>query len=164
MWQEKKQENIASAARSTPVAPTPVIRTATSGTPDITIIGKGMLIKGRVESRQDMYVDGEVEGSMDAPNCRLTIGPNGKAHAGATARELEILGVIDGNVESTEKVLVRTGGRLVGNVRTAGIVIEDGAFFKGSIDIVRTPPVRPVEPSPSPSPTVVVAAPVTSEA
>lgn len=102
----------------------------------VALIGKAMLIKGRVISKQDLYVDGEVQGALEAPECRVTIGPNGKAQAGAKGREVEVLGTIDGDVEATARVFIRTGGRLVGNVRTAGIVIEDGAYFKGNIDIV----------------------------
>jgi cytoskeletal protein CcmA (bactofilin family) len=100
------------------------------------LIGRDMLIRGSVQSDQDIYIDGSVEGSLEVPNCRLTIGPHGKADSGARAREVDLQGVIDGDVESTETISIRSGARLVGNVRTAGIIIEDGAYFKGSIDIV----------------------------
>lgn len=99
-------------------------------------IGKDMVIRGSIQSDQDLYVDGAVEGPVDARNSRLTIGPHGKAISGARAREVDVMGRVDGDVESTETISIRTGARLVGNVRTAGIVIEDGAYFKGSIDIV----------------------------
>lgn len=138
MWQERKPEN--SGARTVPVPPSPK-PTASAAT----LIGKGMLIKGRIESQQDLYIDGEVQGSLDVPNSRLTVGPNGKVRAGAKARELDVQGAIEGNVESSEKVSVRTGGSLVGDVRTAGIVIEDGAFFKGTIDIVKRASIPIVE-------------------
>jgi cytoskeletal protein CcmA (bactofilin family) len=99
-----------------------------------------MLIIGKVESSEDLYVDGEVRGTLEAENCRLTIGPNGKASAGAKAREVDVMGRVDGNVETQEKISIRNGGQLVGDIKAAGIVIEDGAYFKGSIDIVRRAP------------------------
>jgi cytoskeletal protein CcmA (bactofilin family) len=100
------------------------------------VIGKNMVIIGKVTSSEDLYVDGEVRGTLEVLNSRLTIGPNGKANAGAKAREVEVMGRVDGDVESVEKISIRKGGQLVGDIRAAGIVIEDGAYFKGSIDIV----------------------------
>ena len=106
----------------------------------VAVIGRAMVIKGNIQSQEDLYIDGLVEGMLEVGNCRLTIGPHGRASAGAKAREVEVLGAIDGNVETTERIAIRTGGRLSGDVKTAGIVIEDGAYFKGSIDIVTRRP------------------------
>lgn len=103
---------------------------------NLTVIGAGMRIKGSIQSKQDLYLDGSVEGALDVENCRLTIGPHGKAAANAKARDVDVQGTIEGNVESTEKISIRKGGRLVGDIRAAGIVIEDGAYFKGGVDIV----------------------------
>jgi len=98
-----------------------------------------MLIIGKVRSSEDLFVDGEVRGTLEAENCRITIGPHGKASAGAKAREVDVQGRVDGNVETQEKISIRNGGQLVGDIKAAGIVIEDGAYFKGSIDIIRRP-------------------------
>jgi len=103
---------------------------------DGVVIGKGMIIKGSLHSRQDVLVDGEIEGVLEVENCRLTIGPHGKAVANTRAREVDIHGELKGNVECTEKVSIRTSGRLEGDIRTAGIVIETGAYFKGRVDII----------------------------
>jgi cytoskeletal protein CcmA (bactofilin family) len=70
------------------------------------------------------------------------VGPNGKVRADIKARELTILGSVRGNVEISGKLAIRGNGSLVGDVRTAGISIDDGAYFKGGIDIVRTEPVK----------------------
>jgi cytoskeletal protein CcmA (bactofilin family) len=99
------------------------------------VIGKGMIIKGNIHSSQDMYLDGEIEGELDVENCTLTVGPNGKISANAKAREVDIQGTMTGNVEST-RISIRTSGRLIGDIRTGGIVIENGAYFKGRVDIV----------------------------
>jgi cytoskeletal protein CcmA (bactofilin family) len=104
------------------------------------VIGKQMIIKGRIHSTQDIILHGEVEGELDVQNCRLTIGPTGKALANAKAREVDVQGLLQGDVQSTDKISIRTGGQLVGDIRTAGIVIEDGGFFKGNVDIVNLRP------------------------
>lgn len=101
-------------------------------------IGKAVMIKGQIFSREDLIIDGEVEGTVEAQEHRLTIGPNGKVQAGVKAREIVVLGSINGNVEATEKIDIRKDARLVGDIKTARIVIEDGAYFKGSIDITKS--------------------------
>lgn len=100
------------------------------------VIGKGMIIKGSVYSQQDLVLNGELEGDLNLENCRLTIGVTGKVVAHAKAREVDVQGQLTGNVETTEKISIRSGGRLIGDIRAAGIVIEDGAHFKGAVDIV----------------------------
>jgi cytoskeletal protein CcmA (bactofilin family) len=100
-----------------------------------------MQIKGEIRSREELIVDGEVEGSLES-HSSLTVGPNGKVKANIKAREVVILGSVKGNVEVTEKIAIRDKGSLIGDIRAAGISIDDGAYFKGSIDIVRPEPVR----------------------
>jgi cytoskeletal protein CcmA (bactofilin family) len=95
------------------------------------------MIKGQIFSREDLTIDGEIDGSVELAEHRLTVGPNGKLQAGVKAREVVVLGTIHGNVEATDKIDIRKDARLVGDIKTVRIVIEDGAFFKGSIDIVR---------------------------
>jgi cytoskeletal protein CcmA (bactofilin family) len=95
-----------------------------------------MTVKGEVYSREELYVDGEIEGSIEMQH-RLTVGPNGKIRANVKAKEVVIEGSIHGNVTAAEKIIIRVQGSLVGDVKTAGIAIDDGAYFKGSIDITR---------------------------
>jgi cytoskeletal protein CcmA (bactofilin family) len=97
-----------------------------------------MTIKGEVHSQEDLYVDGEVDGSIELREHCLTVGPNGKTHSSVRAREVVVLGSIQGNVEARDKIAIRKNGKLVGDIKTAGIIIDDGAYFKGSIDIVKT--------------------------
>ena len=101
-------------------------------------IGKAVKIVGQIFSKEDLYVDGDLEGTVEALEHRLTIGPNGSVHAGIKAREVVALGTIQGNVEATEKIEIRKDAKLVGDIKTARIIIEDGAYFKGSIDIIRS--------------------------
>jgi cytoskeletal protein CcmA (bactofilin family) len=102
-------------------------------------IGASMSIKGEIKSREELIIEGEVEGSVESQSV-VTVGPNGKVKANIKAREVVIYGSVRGNVEVSEKILIREKGNLVGDIRTAGIGIDDGAYFKGSIDIVRPVP------------------------
>ena len=94
-----------------------------------------MIIKGSLHSENDVFLDGEIEGDLDVENCRLMIGPHGKVVANVRAREVDIHGIMNGNVQSTERTSIRASGQLMGDVRTGGIVIESGAIFKGKIEI-----------------------------
>ena len=105
-------------------------------------IGKAVKIVGQIFSKEDLYVDGDVEGTVELLEHKLTIGPNGTVHAGVKAREVVALGTIQGNVEAAEKIEIRKDAKLVGDIKTARIIIEDGAYFKGSIDIVKPEPAR----------------------
>ena len=111
-------------------------------------IGKSVTIKGQIFSREDLIVDGEIEGGIELNEHRLTVGPNGRVRAGVKAREIVVLGTIDGNVEALDKIDIRKDAKLVGDIKTARIIIEDGAYFKGSIDIVRTESPKPAAPRP----------------
>ena len=101
------------------------------------VLGKSVILKGQIISREDLTIDGEVEGSVELKEHRLTIGPNGRVKASVKARELVVIGTIHGDVEITDKIDIRREAKLVGDIKTARVVIEDGAYFKGNIDIVR---------------------------
>ena len=103
-------------------------------------IGKAVKVVGQIYSKEDLFVDGDLEGTVEAMEHKLTIGPNGTVHAGVKAREVVVLGTIQGDVEATDKIEIRKDAKLVGNIKTARIIIEDGAYFKGSIDIVKPEP------------------------
>jgi len=119
-------------------------------------IGKAVKIVGQIYSKEDLYVDGDLEGTVEALEHKLTIGPNGTVHAAVKAREVVALGTIQGNVEATERIEIRKDAKLVGDIRTARIIIEDGAYFKGSIDIVKPetggkPAPKAATPAPAPA-------------
>ena len=124
------------------------------------MIGKAVKIIGQMFSKEDLYVDGDVEGTIECKENKLTIGPNGKLQAAVSAREVVVLGQIKGNVEATDRIEIRKDARLIGDIKTARIIIEDGAYFKGSIDIVKHD-VKPSAPAPASKPQP-AAAPVTN--
>jgi cytoskeletal protein CcmA (bactofilin family) len=100
-------------------------------------IGKSVVIKGELSGSEDLYLDGEVEGSIELRQHRITVGPNGRVKANINASEIVILGKVDGNVHGEERVEVKRSGVLNGDIKTQRILIEDGAYFKGSVDIHR---------------------------
>ena len=116
-------------ASSEPVsAPRPV----TTTTADQATIGKSLVIKGEVTGSESLYIDGRVEGSINLAGNRVTIGRNGVVAANINAR---VLGKVRGNLTASDRVDIRSDGSLTGDVIAARISIEDGAFFKGGIDI-----------------------------
>jgi cytoskeletal protein CcmA (bactofilin family) len=98
-------------------------------------IGKSLVIKGEVSGSESLYIDGKVEGSIKLPGNRVIVGPNGQVAATITAREIVVQGKIVGNVNASDRLNVRCEGSLSGDVIAHRISIEDGAFFKGKIDI-----------------------------
>ena len=108
-------------------------------------------------------MDGDVEGTIECQDNKLTIGPNGKLQAAVRAREVIVLGQIKGNVEAADRIDIRKDARLVGDIKTARIVIEDGAYFKGSIDIVKQDAVKPAAQGAA-RPTQAAAVPLTTTA
>lgn len=167
MWNRRKEEEIP-PHRPAPPPPTSS-EIAKEGTPMSTqparpietrpeparggaaIIGKSVVLKGQIYGREDVTIDGEVEGTVELQEHRLTVGPNGKVVATIKAREIVVLGTVHGNIETREKIDIRKDAKVVGDIRTARIVIEDGAYFKGSIDIVRAEAPKPAAvPKPQP--------------
>jgi len=104
------------------------------------VLGKSVIVKGQIYSREDLTIDGEVEGTVECQEHRLTVGPNGRVRAAVKAREVVVLGTIHGDVETSDKIDIRKDAKLVGDIKTARIGIEDGAYFKGNIDIIRPEP------------------------
>jgi cytoskeletal protein CcmA (bactofilin family) len=108
---------------------------ATTTTADQATIGKSLVIKGEVTGSESLYIDGRVEGSINLSGNRVTVGRNGVVAANINAREIVVLGKVRGNLTASDRVDIRSDGSLTGDVVAARISIEDGAYFKGGIDI-----------------------------
>lgn len=117
--------------------PTPASapRNANMNTAEQATIGKSLIIKGEVTGSESLYIDGRVEGSINLPGNRITVGRNGVVSANMTAREIVVIGKVKGNLTASDRVDIRSEGSLTGDVIAQRISIEDGAFFKGGIDI-----------------------------
>ncbi len=125
------------APTSTPPEPTPVSapRNASLNSQDQATIGKSLVIKGEVTGSESLYIDGRVEGSINLSGNRVTVGRNGVVAANINAREIVVIGKVRGNLVASDRVDIRNEGSLTGDVVAQRISIEDGAFFKGGIDI-----------------------------
>jgi cytoskeletal protein CcmA (bactofilin family) len=107
------------------------------------VVGKSLLIKGEITGSESLIIDGRVEGSVNIPNQRVTIGQNGQVVASmnsnmnvcVTAREIVIMGNVTGDISASDRVDIRTEGTLTGDVITSRISIADGAVFIGGVDI-----------------------------
>ena len=123
------------SAVSEPTTPAAAPRPAATSTADQATIGKSLVIKGEVTGSESLYIDGRVEGSINLSGNRVTVGRNGVVSANINAREIVVLGKVRGNLTASDRVDIRSDGSLTGDVVAARISIEDGAFFKGGIDI-----------------------------
>jgi len=104
--------------------------------PETASIGPSMKIKGEIHTGEQLQVDGEVEGMLESQSM-VTVGSKGKVRANIKAHDVVIYGNVQGNIEVSGKIAIRDEGSLVGDIQCSGITIDDGAYFKGSIDIVR---------------------------
>ncbi len=121
-------------APSTPARP-PVATPGAVPTGEQATIGKSLIIKGELSGSESLFIDGKVEGAITLPGNRVTVGRNGQVAANINAREIVVLGKVRGNCQASDRVDIRSEGSLTGDVIAARISIEDGAFFKGGIDI-----------------------------
>jgi cytoskeletal protein CcmA (bactofilin family) len=151
MWKRKEDEYTtphepgSAGPSSMPAAPAPPrpaepMRTDGLRSGDIATIGKSVVVKGELSGSEDLIVDGEVEGSITLRGQSLTLGPNGRVRANIEARNVIVHGRVDGDIHATDRVELRKSASLTGDISTARISIEDGAFFKGSIDIQKPEP------------------------
>jgi cytoskeletal protein CcmA (bactofilin family) len=122
---------------------------AQSAAADQATIGKSLVVKGEVTGSESLYIDGKVEGAINLPGNRVTVGRNGQVAANISAREVVVLGKVRGNINASDRVDIRSEGSLTGDVIAQRISIEDGAFFKGGIDIRKPGDQKPVEAKPA---------------
>ncbi|HEV3334062.1 MAG TPA: polymer-forming cytoskeletal protein [Bryobacteraceae bacterium] len=146
--------------KETPMFTTPTGKTEGNGG---AVIGKAVKIVGEIYSNEDLLIEGFVQGTVEALHQKLTVGHNGTLQAKVQVRELDVQGNVQGDVVASERVEIRKDAKLVGNITAARIAIEDGAYFKGSIDIVKPEAAMKSEPS-RPAVTLTTATPVTEAA
>ena len=149
MWKRKEDErpNVPPAQWQPPVKPvtntpqearsmeTPRPSTPTSG--EMAHIGKSVIVKGELSGSEDLYVDGEVEGTIELRGHSLTVGPHGRVRAHVHARNVVVHGKVNGNIQASERVELRASSNVAGDIITQRVAIEDGAFFKGGIEVQR---------------------------
>jgi len=100
-------------------------------------IGKSVFIKGELSGSEDLYVDGQVEGSIALKGNSLTVGPNGQVKGSIEAKSAVVQGKVEGNIQASERVELRKSANVTGDIGTQRIAIEEGAFLKGKIEVHR---------------------------
>src|SRR6266853_6783108 len=121
MWDKKKPDTLQAAA------------------PDATArLGSSLHVKGEITGTEDLLIEGSVEGLIQLDERKLTVGAAAKVTADINARDVVVYGSVKGNVRATGRIEIKRDGSIIGNLTTAQIMIEDGADFKGSIEIDRS--------------------------
>ena len=98
-------------------------------------IGKSVVIKGEVSGAEDLYIEGQVEGTIDLQNHVVTVGPSGCVKAGVKAKSIVVQGKVDGSLTASDRMDLRQSAVVTGDVTSQRIAIEEGAFLKGKVDI-----------------------------
>ena len=107
-----------------------------SGTPLRTVLGQTVVLKGELSANEDLLIEGQFEGTISLEQYCVTVGANGQVKAEIRARQAVILGTLTGKVAAKERVEIHRSGHLVGDLTTSAVAIEEGACFKGSIEIL----------------------------
>jgi cytoskeletal protein CcmA (bactofilin family) len=141
MWKSRKEDEVAApmpASVSSPkeVGPVESPKPVNEYRGEVAHIGKSVVVKGELSGSEDLYLDGEVEGSVELRGHNLTVGPHGQVRAHTRAKDVVIHGKVDGNV-TADRVELKKSAIHLGNIVTQRVIIEEGAYFKGTIDIQR---------------------------
>jgi cytoskeletal protein CcmA (bactofilin family) len=148
MWR-KQTEFQPSSPPDKPISQTPVaspgytperaavpVAMAPSAISNATRLTQGISLKGELSGKADLYIDGEMEGNVHLSGCSVTVGPNGRVTAEIEAREIVVNGAVHGNLNGKERVLLGRSSRVNGNIETERVVIEEGARFRGKVNMV----------------------------
>jgi cytoskeletal protein CcmA (bactofilin family) len=108
-------------------------RNETSASP--AVLGREVTITGEIRSHEPLVIEGDVEGTIDVAGHLLTIAPNGNVRASVKATEIDVFGSLQGKVDGADKIYIRSGARFIGDIHARGIVIEDGGFIRGKVDL-----------------------------
>jgi cytoskeletal protein CcmA (bactofilin family) len=144
MWKRDEAVKPAGPQPATPAAPVAPAQQSAPPQPDsrrierdMVNIGKSVVIKGELNGSEDLTIEGHVEGKIELKDHVLTIGPNGKIKAQVFAKSVIVLGEVNGNVSATEKVDIRDGGSVDGDIISPRVAIAEGAHFRGAVDMQR---------------------------
>jgi cytoskeletal protein CcmA (bactofilin family) len=111
---------------------------------ETTFIGTSMVIKGELSCAEDLYIDGQVEGTIDPKGNRLTVGPNGRVKANVNASAVVVQGKLEGSIQASDRVDLKQSAVVTGDIAAQRISIDEGAYFKGRVNIQREAPKKEV--------------------
>jgi len=149
LWEKKLRSLIPQSLRSASAPPAiPKLETSMDETtvrvpspsapgPPHTVLGRTVVLRGQLSGNEDLLIEGQFEGTITLEDHCFTVGPDGQVKAEIHARQVVILGSVIGNISARDKIEIRRTGHVVGDLLAAAVAIEEGAYFKGSIDILR---------------------------
>jgi cytoskeletal protein CcmA (bactofilin family) len=154
MWSNNKQSDSPNPAAAQPASYQPpqssanynsnsapaasqTFRSSAPTARNLAILGPGLIVKGQISGEEDLQIDGKVEGSISLKGQRLTVGQNGEIVSDVHAREVIVYGKVRGNLFAEDRIEVKKDGSVVGNITGGRVLIEDGAYLKGQIEIER---------------------------
>jgi cytoskeletal protein CcmA (bactofilin family) len=144
MWTKQSQNDVSKftsaggfASQVPAFSATPGTRPGSSSARNLACLGASLEFKGKISGEEDLEIDGKVEGPVSLPGQRLTVGRSGQLNSEIIAREVIVYGKVTGNLRARERVEIKKDGSVVGDITTSRISIEDGAYFKGHIEIER---------------------------
>lgn len=137
MWKKEEQEKERPVTRTaeTPVAERPSRRPTSS---ERATIGRSISIRGDVTGDEDLLIQGRVDGSVDLSEHAVTVGPDGEVKASIVARLVVVEGTVEGNLRADEQVILRSSAQVHGDIEAPRVVLEDGARFRGGVDMGET--------------------------
>lgn len=138
MWQTLDNSKPSQNSTPQPAQNSNSLSTQLRTTAEQATIGRSLVVKGEITGSEPLYIDGRVEGIINFGDNRVTIGRNGSVAANVTAREVVVMGKLHGNVNVSDRVDIRAEGSLTGDVIAHRLSIEDGAYFKGSVDLKKS--------------------------
>jgi len=116
-----------------------------------TMMGRSVVVSGELSGAEDLLIEGQLDGTIRLQEHTLTVGQHGQVKAEVNARQVIVLGTVNGNITARDRIEIRKTGHVVGDLVSAGIAIEEGAYFKGSIDILREDEREATSAQPAPS-------------
>lgn len=141
MWTGKQTTAPTAPGFETPTTPVSTSDAVRPGSPVVRTtawLGPSVEVKGKISSNEDLHIDGKVDGPISLGNHRLTVGRTAQVSAEIAAREIVVYGKVNGNLRAKERIEIKKDGSVIGDLTTARIMVEDGAYFKGKIEIDRT--------------------------
>ncbi len=108
-----------------------------SKTTEFAHIGRSVMVKGELSGSEDLFIDGQVEGTIELRGNSLTIGPHGQVKANVNAKDVTVQGKLEGNIQASQRAELKKTAVAVGDIVTQRVAIEEGAYFKGKVEIQR---------------------------
>jgi cytoskeletal protein CcmA (bactofilin family) len=144
-----EREEKPAVARPAPEQPAPAAGSATGGPPRVAMIGPGIGITGDVAAKSDLKVEGRIEGRSVSSSHDVEVSESGIIKASISARVIKVSGAVAGDINGSEKVLITKSGRVQGNIVAPRVQLDDGALFRGSIDMNPAEPAGAKKPEPA---------------